>query len=409
MRISNRSVTTALLLAGMAGAFMPREAAGQTNFQVVQTPNEYQNSQLQAVSASSANDIWAVGASAIHFDGTKWTAFPVAGNINGSCVSGVCISSSSLLSGVVDFSPTNAWAIGEQTALTVTENPLSFNSSTQAVIDQWNGSQWSIFPGPTFAAGDTPSLTGMTATSANDIWAVGSLLTDDGEILNFLFEHWDGTAWTATSLISGDAFLLGVSADATNDVWAVGFQGPENDTSHTLVMQYNGASWATVPSPSAGQGASQLNAVTALAPNNVWAVGFSTPVAPPKEAATLTLIEHWDGTSWTVVPSPNVGPNSEFQSNNLFGITAISSTDIWAFGSSFLANGSGNQQTLLMHWDGNAWSIAPSPNPTKGDFLDDILFAGVSPSPGDLWIVGSEDEAVTGGGFKTLAIHSTNP
>jgi hypothetical protein len=249
----------------------------------------------------------------------------------------------------------------------------------------------------------------MTATSANDIWAVGSLLTDDGEILNFLFEHWDGTAWTATSLISGDAFLLGVSADATNDVWAVGFQGPENDTSHTLVMQYNGASWATVPSPSAGQGASQLNAVTALAPNNVWAVGFSTPVAPPKEAATLTLIEHWDGTSWTVVPSPNVGPNSEFQSNNLFGITAISSTDIWAFGSSFLANGSGNQQTLLMHWDGNAWSIAPSPNPTKGDFLDDILFAGVSPSPGDLWIVGSEDEAVTGGGFKTLAIHSTNP
>ena len=45
----------------------------------------------------------------------------------------------------------------------------------------------------------------------------------------------------------------------------------------------------------------------ALAPNDAWAVGFSTPVAPPKQAATLTLIEHFDGTSWAVVPSPNVG------------------------------------------------------------------------------------------------------
>jgi hypothetical protein len=130
-------------------------------------------------------------------------------------------------------------------------------------------------------------------------------------------------------------------------------------------------------------------------------------VAPPKQAATLTLIEHWDGTSWTVVPSPNVGPASVFQSNALLGIAAASPTDIWAFGSSSLANGSGNQRTLLMNWNGTAWSMTASPNPNKGSFLDDILFAGVAPSPGDVWIVGSEDDAVTGGGFATLAIHGT--
>jgi hypothetical protein len=247
----------------------------------------------------------------------------------------------------------------------------------------------------------------MTAVSSNDIWAVGSLLTDGGNLLNFLFEHWDGTSWAATSILTDDAFLLAVSADSANDVWAVGFQGPENDTSQTLVMHFDGTKWNKVASPSVGMGASQLNAVLALAPNDVWAVGFSTPVAPPKEAATLTLTEHWDGTSWTVVKSPNVGPNSVFQSNVLYGMTAASPTDIWAFGSSFLANGSGNQRTLLMNWNGAAWSMAASPNPNKGAFLDDILFAGVAPAAGDLWIVGSEDDAVTGGGFETLAIHGS--
>jgi hypothetical protein len=99
--------------------------------------------------------------------------------------------------------------------------------------------------------------------------------------------------------------------------------------------------------------------------------------------------------------TPNVGPNSANQSNRLFGITAVSPTDIWAFGSFFAADGSGNQMTLLLHWNGTAWSIAPSPNPTNQSFLADVLFAGVVPSPGNVWIVGSED--ATG----TLAIHTT--
>ena len=126
--------------------------------------------------------------------------------------------------------------------------------------------------------------------------------------------------------------------------------------------------------------------------------------SPPKGAATLTLIEHWDGTSWSVVTSPNVGPANSFQSNKLYGITAVSPTDIWAFGSYFAASGSGHQITLLEHWDGNSWTIQPSPNPTKGGFLSDILMAGVVLPGGDLWIVGDEDEAPND---DTLAIHST--
>jgi len=387
MRVSDRRITHILLLAGIAAAYMPARAAGQSIFQVVPTPNENFNNGLAAVSASSPTDIWAVGQETIHFDGTAWTAFPAPG-IKGH--------NTSSLEGVADISPTDAWAVG--TVGIGEANPGQ-------VIERWNGTQWNVFPGPTFASGDQPSLKAMTAISANDIWAVGSLLSDGGEILNFLFEHWDGASWAATSRVVNDAFLFAVSADASNDVWAVGFQGPENDNSRTLVMHYDGTSWKAVSSPSVGTGASQLNGVVALAPNDAWAVGFSTPVPPPNEAATLTLIEHWDGTSWTVVTSPNMGPNSIYQSNRLQGIAAVSATDVWAFGSYNAADGSGQQGTLLMNWNGTAWSIMPSPSPVKGSFVSDVLFAGVAVSPGNVWIVGSEDEAPYEG---ALAIHSTS-
>jgi hypothetical protein len=147
----------------------------------------------------------------------------------------------------------------------------------------------------------------------------------------------------------------------------------------------------------------------ALAPDNVWAVGYSTATQKPPpgqyDVPTTTLIEHYDGTSWSVVSSPNVGPNSQYQSNRLLGITAVSPTDIWAFGSYFAASGSENQMTLLLHWDGTSWSLEPSPNPTTtGGFLDDILFSGVVAGPDDVWIFGSEDAAPY---MATLAIHST--
>jgi len=380
----------AALILALAGLVTAGRAQGQSAtgsiFEAVPTPNEHFNNGLQAASASSANDIWAVGQSTIHFDGTKWTAFPAPG-IKGD--------NTANLAGVVDISPMLAWAAG-------TVNIGEGNPGQ--VIEQWNGTKWSVFPGPKFAKGDVPSIFAMTSTSANDIWAIGSLLSDDEQLLSFLFEHWDGTAWTANSLISGDAFLFGASADATNDAWAVGFNGPENDNSATLALHWDGTGWSEAATPSVGSGANQFNGVLALAPNDVWAVGFSTPVPPPQEAATLTLIEHFDGTKWKVVPSPNVGPENDFQSNRLFGLTANSSSDIWAFGSYFASDGSGHQMTLLLHWDGSSWTIAPSPDPTKGGFLSDLLFAGVVPTPGNVWIFGTEDEAPHSG---TLAIHTT--
>ena len=385
-----------VMFLGLAVMFQGAPAEAQTGagsiFKVVPTPNENKfNSGLFAASASSANDIWAVGDSTIHFDGTKWTAFP-APLINGQLTAD--------LQGVVDISPTLAWAVGN---VTLGANPGQ-------IIERWNGTKWSLFPNPAFPPNSQADLFAITSSSANDIWAVGNLVQDVlGGALSFnLFEHWDGKAWTPT-LINTNAFeaLTGVSADATNDAWAVGWVAPLTDGSNaTLAIHWNGTNWiAAVTPPNLGEGPNQLNAVAALAPDNAWAVGFSTP-GLAGQSATLTLILHWDGTSWTVVPSPNVGPNSTSQSNRLLGLTANSANDIWAFGSYFAADGSGHQRTLLLHYDGASWTLASSPNPTKGTFLDDLLFAGVVPSPGNVWILGNEDEG-SQGGMGTLAIHTT--
>jgi hypothetical protein len=374
---------TVLLFGLTVALFQDSPAQGQTEagytLQVVPTPNENSNSELFAASASSPNDIWAVGQSTIHFDGIRWTAFP-APMIKGD--------NNSFLQGVVAISPTLAWAAGS----------VADRAHSGQVIEQWNGTRWSLFPGPRFGKKDQAHVFAMTASSANDVWAIGSLVNRGNGLVSSLFEHWNGTAWTATTVESNNQFLFGASADATNDAWAVGFSGSDNI--ETSAMHWDGTNWKSVATPNVGEGTNKLNAVLALAPNDVWAVGFSTPVAPPKQAATLTLIEHFDGTNWAVVPSPNVGPDSSNQSNRLLGLTANSANDVWAFGSYFAPDGSGHQMTLLLHWDGTRWTVASSPSPTRAGFPCDLLWAGVASSPGEVWILGSVHDG-------SLAIHMT--
>jgi hypothetical protein len=383
-----RRTFIAVIFFGMAVALLqgaPADAQSATTsiFQVVPTPNQNTvNNQLFAAAASSPNDIWAVGHTVIHFDGNEWSTIPAPG-IDGSL--------SNDLLGIVDISPTLAWAVG---------NEAPGVSVPQQVIQQWNGTKWSIFPGPKFPPNSQAILSAITATSANDIWAVGEF--GEGQFAFELFEHFNGTAWTAQVIQAKNGQeMFGVSADAPNDAWAVGQQS--GDPIKTFATHWNGTNWTSVETPNVGTGNNHLNGVLALAPNNVWAVGLSTPTGA-QQSATLTLIEHFDGTGWSVVPSPNVGPNSDFQSNQLLGLTANSPDDIWAFGSHLSPDGL-HTLTLVLHWDGTSWTIVPSPDPTKG-FLDDVLNAGVVPSPGNVWIFGTAEEGV-GIGFGTLALHTT--
>src|SRR5262245_44595364 len=83
----------------------------------------------------------------------------------------------------------------------------------------------------------------------------------------------------------------------------------------------------------------------AVAPNDVWAAGFTT------SPTTTPFVMHWDGSQWTSIDS--------FRSLNgtVRTITAYSANDVWVAGQG------GSSYPTLYHWDGTSWSPVSVPNP----------------------------------------------
>ena len=85
-----------------------------------------------------------------------------------------------------------------------------------------------------------------------------------------------GPSW---STVASSAHLRKPSAIATiasNNIWVVGSTKDAVHAIRTGAEHWNGSSWSQIPAPDVGTGANQLNGVDALASNNVWAVGYST-------------------------------------------------------------------------------------------------------------------------------------
>jgi len=100
--------------------------------------------------------------------------------------------------------------------------------------------------------------------------------------------------------------------------------------------------WSVVPSPNSNVVPNGLSAVATVSANDVWAVGSSGS----QRSGGQTLIEHWDGAHWQIVKSPS--PGSRY--NTLYGVTAVSVTNVWAVG--YYVNASQVTQTLIEHWNG---------------------------------------------------------
>jgi hypothetical protein len=231
-------------------------------------------------------------------------------------------------------------------------------------------------------AGSTPAVTsggglnGIDAVSASDVWAVGFAYA--GSTYVPMAQRWNGKAWkvVATPGVSGaaDAYLYGVDADSASDAWAVGYSSA-GSTSSTLVDHWNGKTWQVVPSPNpSGAAGAYLYAVHAISATNVWAVGYQQP-------SFSTLAEHWNGKAWKIVPSPDPAGASGSWLN---GVDATSASNVWAVG--YWSQGL-TTSTLAERWNGHAWSIVASPSP-GGSGAVTALQAVRSPSPGNAWAVG---------------------
>jgi hypothetical protein len=132
--------------------------------------------------------------------------------------------------------------------------------------------------------------------------------------------------------------------------------------------------WA--PTPVDGSKPGYLHAITAISPDDIWAVG-RTSANPPKAQAT-----HWDGTHWTQMTVPSTKPGR----HNLLGVAALAKNDIWAVGG--YEDSSRATYALIAHSDGTSWEIVAGPDLAS----DSYLSAVVAVSANDVWAVGSEDE-----------------
>jgi hypothetical protein len=307
------------------------------------TPNLGPANILFSVSADSENDIWAAGNFvSMRFDGRAWTAFPLV-------VSQGQGEFEATMNAVAAVSPTNVWAVGD----TLENITPPGNGDFVGVIERFDGRQWSVFqtlPGV--------ELLAVKAVSARNIYAVGDINGGD-QVPSPWIEHFDGMSWTPVSLPAlpnGQTGLLrGIAVIAADDIWAVGDSGGVVPT-NTVAMHFDGKQWnlASVPVPLHGKvhDLSFGRGITAIATNDIWAVGSyrGLPFGNQK-----TLAEHWDGNSWKIVPSANSG--AKLSQSGLNGVSAVSTDDVWACGQ--VQDQNLGFINIIEHWDGTRWTISP--------------------------------------------------
>ena len=279
------------------------------------------------------------------------------------------------------ISSSDVWAVGS----------YYDGAGDTALAQHWDGTAWRTVPVP--PAGSAAYLTDVAGLSPSDVWAVGSW-SDGAGTAQTLAMHWDGTAWrlVATPHSAGIAhYLASVTAVAHDDVWAVGYEVTTDAIYQTLAMHWNGSAWSVAPTPDPGAQDNLLEGVAAHTTDDVWTVGFFE-AAPDR---TETLIAHWDGVSWSRTTTPNPGAVS----NSLNAVHARARDDVWAVGT--WHDGHDNV-SLTMRWDGAQWLVVPSPNIAEsGNVLNDVQAV----SDGDAWAVGYYYNTVGDRVQETLTLH----
>jgi hypothetical protein len=364
------------------------------------------STRLNAVSADSATDAWAVGTAdtgpagvgvsqslALHWKGTSWAKVK-SPNPGGT-------TSNSYLEGVAAVSPTDAWAVGYYL-------PAAGASSTPLIL-HWNGTSWARATAPNPG---NATLASVSVVSATSIWATGSYTPSGGQQQTLML-HWNGTKWSrATTPNPGVApygdYLQQVKAISATDAWAGGAYYASNGHFQTLMLHWNGKAWTQVSSPNPGpaNASDYVTGIGATSATNAWAIGqyssidgpgpFSmhlkgsawTQVSTPAPSgstgtvlnglspltatsawavgssdttsASLSLVLRWNGKVWAQATSPNPGGTTGEDVNSLNAVSGRTSSDAWAVG--YYGNPTTPDETLILHWNGTSWTQAKSPN-----------------------------------------------
>ncbi|WP_377267863.1 hypothetical protein [Peterkaempfera sp. SMS 1(5)a] len=233
----------------------------------------------------------------------------------------------------------------------------------------------------------------LDARSPFDGILVGDYAEDLGGVLT---QHMVDGAWrVAVAEVPANTLgggLLDVDMTPSGSAWAVGWAqiedsvtpdpdgGLPTSTYHNepLVQRWDGATWQRWDLPRIAE-SWYLNGVTALAPDDVWAVGQTEDTLQP-------VVMHYDGTSWRHVPTPSYGGVQ----GELLRVTARGG-ELWAVGS-LKRDVDGAIEGLVLRLDGTMWRQVPLP-PGTG------RLTSVAATPGEVAVVGTENDGSYGFAF----------
>ncbi|MFE2722856.1 hypothetical protein [Kitasatospora sp. NPDC059327] len=210
-------------------------AAERHDLESVQAPRQVRHHST-AIAGTSANDVWFVGSGitasglAYHWDGTSWVD-------RSPGVTGYYARAAAAVS------PTSAWSVGTYTS--------GYDHRTdQATVGHWNGTEWTVTKLPTIT-GRTTTLSAVSASSGNDIWASGEQCkpfeAGNGRCQPYL-AHWDGTKWSQVTVpdFSPRSTVATKVISRSGEVW-VGGRETDLTTStqpdRMFTLHWDGSSW----------------------------------------------------------------------------------------------------------------------------------------------------------------------
>ncbi|MDQ1476482.1 MAG: hypothetical protein QOE62_1711 [Actinomycetota bacterium] len=232
------------------------------------------------------------------------------------------------------------------------------------LVERWNGSTWALVSVPVPASASRAWLTGVSCPSPSLCLATGSDATPASEpsVAGSFVDRWNGASWTLTSVATPAGAtkveLRKITCVTATSCFAVGSYATTSIPAHTLVEHWNGTAWSVMATPnpagSAGQDAIALVDVSCASATNCVAIGTYTPTGP------RPFSERWNGTSWSLIAtaSPPIPQNSD--GAGLQSVSCTSTTECIAVGK--YSSNTSVSLPWIQRFDGTAWTSVASPD-----------------------------------------------
>jgi hypothetical protein len=240
----------------------------------------------------------------------------------------------------------------------------------------WNGSHWAEI-GSQLAQYRLGDLVSVSCPTLNRCLAVG-----DGKRKAFASLWNGGSSWTRLSIrtpagAQGDEQLRAVSCPSADSCTAVGWYTNNSGAEVTLAEHWNGSDWSIEPTPNPARSGQHLTGVSCRATTSCEAVGsYTIPARQGKATRIGALAEHWNGRRWSIqeTPDPRSAPLSYLR-----WVSCSSANACTAVGHYYPDPRAANfpyqrHLALIERWNGHRWSIQRVPNPpdTRTSFLSSV-------------------------------------